>query len=134
MLTVLSYGLGQDSTALLLKCIFDDAFRAKYVTGELIVVHSDTKNEHDDSLEWLPKVRSLCSTWNIPFFHLTGDQGYHSKSWKDGLEAKYRRDHTIGMRKTRSCTDGLKIGPIYAFLNAHIGERYGFKTKIKQAL
>lgn len=37
-LTVLSFGGGQDSTAILYKIILDPAFRSKWVYGDFIVV------------------------------------------------------------------------------------------------
>ncbi len=133
-LTVLSYGLGQDSTTLLLLALFDAEFRARYIVGDLLVVHADTNNEHPDSLAWLPKIEALCATWRVPFVRLTGDMGYHPNSWRNGLEEQYRAHHTIGMRSTRSCTDNLKIAPIYKYLDEYIGLRYGFAYGRKRAL
>lgn len=51
-LTVLSYGGGQDSTALILKVIHDESFRAKYIPGDFIVVMADTGNEHKETIEY----------------------------------------------------------------------------------
>lgn len=41
-LTVLSMGLGQDSTAILFKIVFDAEFRARYAPEKLLVLFSDT--------------------------------------------------------------------------------------------
>ena len=45
-LTVLSMGLGQDSTTILFKIVFDAEFRARYAPEKLLVLFSDTGNEH----------------------------------------------------------------------------------------
>lgn len=43
--TVLSYGCGQDSTAIAAKIVFDPTFRHKYAPKRLVVIFSDTGNE-----------------------------------------------------------------------------------------
>lgn len=43
-LTVLSYGGGQDSTAILYKIIHDPAFKSHYVPGKLLVVRAPGMN------------------------------------------------------------------------------------------
>ncbi len=45
-LTVLAFGGGQDSTAILYRIALDKAFRSRYVKGDLLVLMSDTGNEH----------------------------------------------------------------------------------------
>lgn len=50
MLTILSFGAGQDSTALLYKIILDKDFRNEYAPNDLVVIMADTKNEHDKTI------------------------------------------------------------------------------------
>lgn len=58
-LTLLSFGAGQDSTAILLKLIHDADFRTKYAPQDLIVVFSDTGDEHDETYAHLDTRRLL---------------------------------------------------------------------------
>lgn len=134
MITLLSSGLGQDSTALLLLAIFNADFRKKYVKGDLIVAHSDTQNEHRETYEFLEETRELCKTWDIPFFHVTADNGYHSPKWAAGLVGQMERLGIIFSRNMRSCSIELKIKPLYRFTDVLVGERYGFTSGRKRGL
>jgi hypothetical protein len=49
MITILSFGAGQDSTAILYRIVLDPEFRKAYVKGKLVVIMSDTGDEHDYS-------------------------------------------------------------------------------------
>jgi len=132
-LTMLSYGGGQDSTAILFKVIYDPSFKAKYVKGDFIVVMADTKNEHDHTDEYLERVKDLCQEHSIPFFHLD-PMDWASESWGQGLIKFYEGKNTVGSKAfPKTCTDNLKIRPIYKFLEAYIHtkyktERYGRKA------
>lgn len=77
-LTLLSYGAGQDSSTILLEIIHNPEFREKYVSGHLVVVMSDTGNEHDYTYRIAKEMQELCKIHNIPFFILTNDMGYHT--------------------------------------------------------
>jgi hypothetical protein len=123
--------------AMLAKCVFSAAWRERYVVGDLIVVHSDTGDEHPDTYAYIEKVlKPFCAAWNIPFFHLTLDLGYHPPSWSGGLRAQYRKNSTVGLMKTRAraCTDNLKIVPIYKFLDEYLGRRYDLTWGLKRGL
>jgi len=78
-LTVLSYGAGQDSTAILYKLIHDPAFRAKYVEGHLLVLMSDTGNEHPETYDLIKEVDALTLKEKISFVFLTKDKGFHGR-------------------------------------------------------
>jgi hypothetical protein len=54
---VLSYGCGQDSTALLLRFIFDATFRKEHSCNRVLVLMSDTGNEHDHTYHYLNSFR-----------------------------------------------------------------------------
>jgi len=130
-LTVLSFGGGQDSTALLLMYIHDESFRRDYAPGDLLVVMSDTGDEHDYTYAHTEKVRELCEKHEIPFAFLTADMGYHIPSWPDLITPQTRSADsgfkpTMVQLGTKSCTLNLKIGPIYKFLDEWINERYGY--------
>lgn len=136
-LTVLSYGGGQDSAALLLLYINDPSFRAKYAPGDFIVVMSDTGDEHDHTKQWVSLTRKLCASHQIPFFHLTSDLGFHVNSWPDLITPQLR--YTDGEFKptmvqlgTKSCTIQLKLGPIYKFLDEWINEKYSYGFPVNE--
>lgn len=133
-ITVLSHGLGQDSTALNLLAAYSDSFRNRFITGDLIAVHGATENEHAETYAFLPLMRAFCEKWAIPFFYLHGSLGYHTGDWARGLAAQYEAHDSIGMMTTRSCTDSLKISPIYKFIDEYIGRRYQFVWGKKKAL
>lgn len=123
-LTVLSFGAGQDSTAILYKILLEPKFKEKYVKGKLIVVFSDTGNEHPETYRHVRYIDGLCHKHKIEFYHLTPDMGYHTKSWSS-LEIQMSRNSTIAMRGSKICTDNLKIKPIYRFINHYIGQHLG---------
>jgi 3'-phosphoadenosine 5'-phosphosulfate sulfotransferase (PAPS reductase)/FAD synthetase len=127
-LTILSFGGGQDSTVLLLMMIYNQHFRKKYAPNDLIVVMSDTGNEHKHTYEHTKKMGALCQEHSIPFFFLTGDMGYHSPFWVDLVTAQTRSPGkykpTMIQTNTHSCTDSLKLGPIYKFIDEYINTAY----------
>ncbi len=123
---VLSFGAGQDSTALLYLYLYDLAFRKKYVGDALfIVVFSDTGNEHPRTMMHVAKTKQLCEKYNIPFFHIVPEMGFHNPNWRT-LTHQYERNSTIGMKgkNKKACTFNLKIEPIYRFLSSYLIEKY----------
>ena len=137
-LTMLSFGGGQDSTAILYKLIYDENFRNKYAPEDLIVVMADTGNEHGETYEHVNKMSRLCQVQKIPFFFLTGDMGYTSPSWSEGLVRFYEQKNAIGSKAfPKTCTDKLKITPIYNWLDEYLHRTYstikvGRKAAIKE--
>ncbi len=137
-LTVLSYGGGQDSTALLLKIIHDSGFQQKYVPEDLLVVMADTGNEHPETTEYRILIEKLCLDRGIDFMFLDLKYNYTSKSWTGGLIKFYEDGNRIGSKAyPKTCTDKLKIVPIYNFLDEYIHAKYhtlkvGRKSAIKE--
>ena len=130
MLTILSFGGGQDSTTLLYMLIHDPAFRKKYAPGRLWVVMSDTKNEHPETYEHVKKMMKLCVDYRIPFFLIDPADGYHTKGWDGGLIEFYKYYNAIGSKTfPKTCTDQLKIRPIYKWLDEQIHLVYGYGKK-----
>lgn len=137
LLTVLSFGGGQDSTLILYRLLKDSNYRGCYAPGDLIVVMADTGNEHLHTYKHIEQCRNLCKEHNIPFF-LLGDE-WRSDSWKGGLKGHYRRYNVIMSKamRTKSCTDQLKIQPIYRFLSYYVNVTYlngMFREQNKQSL
>jgi 3'-phosphoadenosine 5'-phosphosulfate sulfotransferase (PAPS reductase)/FAD synthetase len=137
-LTVLSYGGGQDSTALLLKAIHDNDFISKYISGDFLVVMADTGNEHQETIEYRAEIEKLCKARGIDFMFIDLDYNYTSPSWRGGLVKFYEDGNRIGSKAyPKTCTDKLKIIPIYNFLDEYIHAKYntakvGRKAAIKE--
>jgi hypothetical protein len=109
MMTIFSFGLGQESLTLLYKLGTDTGFYVKHVQGKLLVVGSDTGNEHPHTYAILPMVKAFCAVHNIEFKWVTSDMGYHPRTWKS-LTYQYRLNSSIGSAAFRqSCTDNLKV-------------------------
>ncbi len=137
-LTVLSFGGGQDSTAILYRMVFDLEFRAKHVTGDFVAVMADTGNEFPETYDHVKAIEATCAANGVEFHFLTKDKGYHSKSWPD-LVSFYERTNTCGSKAfPKTCTDNLKIQVIYRWLSDYVATRYGMnrwgKWKGKQPL
>jgi 3'-phosphoadenosine 5'-phosphosulfate sulfotransferase (PAPS reductase)/FAD synthetase len=134
-LTVLSFGGGQDSTALLYKLIFDADFRAQQAPNDLVVVMADTQDEHPATLQHVRECMALCAEHGIEFVHITEDMGFLSDTWAGGLRGFYARKNTVGSKAfPKTCTDNLKIRPIYKWLEAYVEDKYGFKAGRKSGL
>lgn len=134
-LTVLSYGGGQDSSALLEMYLDDtDGFRAKYAPGDFMVVMADTGDEYPSTVEHVRRTKERCKAAGVEFVHITADMGFHSDSWKN-LRHFYRTHGTIGSKAyPKSCSDRLKIQPIYRFLEQWLSDRYGVRCHKKAGL
>lgn len=133
-LTVLSFGGGQDSTAILWKLVFDRGFRREYAPGRLLVVMADTGDEHPDTIAHVRVVSDELAVLGEEFVVVDPDMGFHSQGWL-GLREHYRRNTVVGSKRfKKSCSDGLKIQPIYKFLDWWIGREYGYESGKKRAL
>ena len=134
-LTVLSFGGGQDSTALLLLYIHSPKFRKQYAPKDFLVIMSDTGNEHQYTYDHVEYVKKLCLDNKIEFHFLEKGDIYHTGAWPDLIapqtrkkNSKYKR--TMVQLGTKSCTDKLKLGPIYKFIDEWINEKY-YKSEFK---
>jgi hypothetical protein len=132
-LTILSFGGGQDSTAILLMLLHERSFREKYAPGDLIVVMSDTGNEHPSTVRHVKHTRDLCAKHGVPFFHLTPDLGFHSESAPD-LISYWRKTNSVGSKMfAKTCSDRLKIRVIYKFIDHFLANRLGIESTRKAA-
>lgn len=133
-LTVLSFGGGQDSTTILVKMITDPNYKKRYAANHFIVVMADTGNEHDSTYQHVEEVRWLCSENHVPFYLIKSSDGFHNRSWPDLLTPQERLGGgefkpTMVQLGTKSCTDKLKLVPIYKFLDEYIAKQMGYKLK-----
>jgi hypothetical protein len=134
--TVLSYGAGQDSWALLLMYVYDRAFREAYAPGEFLVAMSDTGAEHPETLDFVAYTRTFCAKHGIEFTHITPDLGFHTGDWRGGLFGMFEAKSTITSQAfpMSSCTASLKIVPFYAWLNDRMARLYGYNPALKNGL
>lgn len=123
-ITILSFGAGQDSTAILYRIILDKDFWDQYVKGKLIVLMADTGNEHPATYTHVQFIRTFCKSHDIEFYLITSTQGYHPKNW-DSLQANFQAHNTVmSVAFQKTCTDNLKIKPLYNFLDHYIARHY----------
>lgn len=130
-LTLLSYGAGQDSWALLLAYVFDEEFRKQYAPGRFVVAMSDTGAEHPHTYEHVEYTKQFCQRHGIEFHFITTDMGYHTGDWANGgLLGMYEAKSVIGSAAfpMSSCTASLKISPLYKWFNEWVAHQYGFEA------
>lgn len=132
-LTVLSFGAGQDSTALLYLYAYDAEFRAKYAPGKFLVIMANTGNEHDSTYVHVEQIKNFCKLQDIEFMLIEPEMGYHGNNWST-LTEQYQAKNTIGSKAyPKTCTDRLKIRPIYGFLEDWIADTYDLDRGRKKA-
>lgn len=125
-LTVLSYGGGQDSHAMQRLLQNNSALRQMYAPHDFISVMSDTGDEHRETYSHIQSVQRHCQQIGHEFYFLTPDMGFHTQAWQS-LEGHFRQyNNVMTKRFKKSCTDGLKIQPIYKFLNRYVSRLYGY--------
>lgn len=130
--TILSFGAGQDSTALLYKYVYSPEFRNEYAPGKFMVVCSDTGDEHPATYHHIEEVKVFCKKHDIEFHHLTADRGYHKGDWKS-LRGFYNAKKAVGSKAfPKTCTDRLKLTPIYNFIEDWLTLEYDVKTGRKK--
>ena len=127
-LTILSFGGGQDSFAILYSIIHDKNFRNQYAPKDLIVVMSDTGNEFPYTYEAVKEVRKLCNRNNIYFDLITPDKGFHTQGWQS-LKANMKRNKVIfgAAMMRKSCTSSLKIDVVDKYTYHYMCGKYGFE-------
>lgn len=125
-LTILSFGGGQDSTAILLLLINDAIFRAKYAAHRLLVLFADTGNEHPFTYTYIDEVIiPLCKKHDIEFVAITNDMGFHGETWMTLQHQWENNNPTIGsLAYPKTCTHNLKLQPQYRYVQQWIPKNY----------
>lgn len=127
-LTILSMGLGQDSTTILLKLIHDKDFRKKYAPNDLLVLFANTGNEHPYTYSYRDRVIiPLCKELNIEFVSIESHMGYHGKNW-ESLTTRWETGTpsigSLAFAKFMNCSHNLKLNPQYRYVEELIAKRY----------
>ncbi len=108
--------------------IDDVTFREKYAPNDLIVVMACTGDEFPFTTEQVSYAAKRCKQADIEFVHITPDMGFHSDSWLS-LRHFYNLKGTCGSKAfPKTCSDRLKIQPIYRFLEHYLGKKYGVRV------
>jgi 3'-phosphoadenosine 5'-phosphosulfate sulfotransferase (PAPS reductase)/FAD synthetase len=123
-LTVISDGMGQDSAAIKNLYRFESKFRKQYAPEDLLVICSDTGDEHDETYEYVEETKRYCKEDGIEFIHLTPDMGYHGTGWSTLCEQYDTRKNVGSKAFHKSCTHRLKLGPIYSYLSDYVKNKY----------
>jgi len=123
---VLSFGGGQDSTAILHALENKKRLRKQYAPGHLLVLMSDTGDEHPRTYLHLKHIEKVCEAMDdTEFVLLTPDMGFHARTWQS-LRSQYALNNTCGSKAFhKTCTVNLKINPIYHYLNWYVSQRFG---------
>lgn len=132
VLTVLSYGAGQDSSALLYKFALDADFRKQYAPNDFLVVMSATGDEFPETDEHVEKTKVFCKEHGIKFVHITNDMGFHTGEWQGLGEFFAAKDAIASKAYRKICSQRLKLDPIYNYLETYISETYGTSCGKKQ--
>jgi hypothetical protein len=129
-LTMLSFGGGQDSFAILYKLIHDLDFRNKYAPNDFFVAMSDTGNEHPHTYKAVKEAEELCKKNNIDFKFITKEMGYHTPGWQDLISPMQRNEMILGASLSRQpCTINLKINVMDKYMYEYMCNLYGFNIK-----
>jgi len=134
MLSLLSWGGGQDSTAIGYKLAYDQDFRKRYAPNDLLVLMSDTGNEHPETYEHTERMKTFFKEHDIEFQVITSDMGFHTGDWT-GLTDFYEAKDCIGsVAFPATCSIRLKQDPIYRFLENYVSKKYGMPLGRKRGL
>lgn len=111
MTNIISYGAGQNSTAMII-LMFNEGIK---IDG---IIFAETGNEMPKTYEFLPEFKEWCRKRNIDFITV--------KSKLGNLKKHYESNKIIPYRMYRSCTHKFKIIPIFDYIK----EKYGIKHPI----
>lgn len=131
-LTLFSFGAGQESTYFLHRLCTDKEFYKKHIKGRLLVVGSNTGDEHGHTYQNVNYCRELCEKYDIEFYWLNPADGFHGNTWQS-LFHQYTTNNSIGSAAFKqTCTDNLKVKVVDRFLEFWIKKNYGY-TKNRKA-
>lgn len=128
-LTVLSFGGGQDSTAILYMLTLNVLFRKVWAPEDLLVLMSDTGAEHPQTYMHVQSVIKFCDEHNIEFVFITKDLGLHNRNWQSLVEQFKLNDTIMSRFFPKTCTDNLKLQPFYKYLNYWVSVKYGLQRE-----
>ncbi len=118
---------------------FNATFRKLWAPRDLLVLMSDTGKEFPETYMHVASVRDFCDEQGIAFEFITKDLGFHNANWQSLEEYFERYDLIMSRVFNKSCTDNLKIQPLYRYLNVWLSYHFGIpksggKHRTKRAL
>lgn len=115
---LLSYGAGQQSTAMLLLIVRDE--RLRLYRPNLHVVFSDTRAELPETYATIETMKAYCADRRTGFTHLRPPIRSADGISHEGLEAYCLHLRVIPAKRSdhRWCTDRMKISPIHRWTKA----------------
>jgi 3'-phosphoadenosine 5'-phosphosulfate sulfotransferase (PAPS reductase)/FAD synthetase len=107
----------------------NSVFRKLWAPNDLLVLMSDTGNEHPETYMHVESVKHFCDEAGIEFEFITSDMRFHKGNWTSLTD--YFEAYDLVMTKVfnRACTDQLKIQPIYRYLNLYVSIKYGLEAE-----
>jgi hypothetical protein len=133
-ITVLFFGGGQDSTALLYLYLYNKHFKDRFIGDtKFVIIMSDTGNEFPETYLHVDYISTLCKANEIPFFFIKPSMGYHGTTWQSLQYQMEKNNNIFSVGLPKSCTDNLKIKVCYNFLEDYIKLEYGFSGVRKKA-
>jgi len=84
---------------------------------------SDTGDEHIQTYEHIAFIQSFCQRHDIEFYFLRPADGYHPAGCFGLIPWLKKNSSIMSKAYAKTCTDNLKIRPIYNFLDEYIGRR-----------
>ena len=124
-LRVISFGGGQDSAEILNLVRHSSEYAIRYQQNRLLFIFSDTGDEHEETYQYVREAQAIAQAQGWEFHWLTKDLGFHTPSWQSLIEAMEKVSMIVQIG-TKSCTDHLKLVPIYKFLDEWINKTYGY--------
>lgn len=126
-------GAGQESTAILFLLANDQIFYERYITGKLLVIMSDTGDEHQATYQHVQYLVRFCNKHGFEFHFITSKMGFHPATWPGLVEWMMKYNGIMSVAYPKSCTVNLKIIPIYNFLEAFVAiHEFGIKGPIRK--
>jgi hypothetical protein len=87
---------------------------------------SETGHEFPETLEHVETMHCYFGRHGIPFSYLGTRDGYHTGSWRAGLEGFYAAHDAVGSKAfPKTCSVRLKTEPIGNFLEQFVAHAYG---------
>lgn len=134
VLTVVSFGAGQDTIYFVHRILTDRSFYDKHIQGRLLIVGSDTGEEHPHTYEAIERIKVWCAgNDDVEFHWVTPDMGFHPRTWQS-LSGQYRLNKSVGSAAfLQTCTDNLKVKVVDNFVEDWIKREYGYTSTRKKA-
>jgi hypothetical protein len=127
-----SYGAGQQSASVL-ALLTDPNRRAVYdeYVGDrnLIIFHADTMDERSETIAFRAWTAAYCTDRKILYKTIDPSLGFHRGGWIGGLQGQWLKSSGISsVAFPSTCSDSLKIAPLYEAVADVMRRLYGFKS------